>query len=301
MKRRARNEGNIRKRDDGRYEPRVVDPDTGRRRSLFAKTEAEALAKLTAARRDIDNGVGLGDARLTLETYLENWLVGVRPTVRPTTYERYESLMRCHVVPVIGKVRLRSVTPAHLRKLYADLQQERTARQRPGRKGRAPRGLGARTVGHIHRVLHAALKQAARDGLAVRNVSDLVSPPKVPHVERMTLDGEQVRRLLDAAKGSRDSALYVLTVTTGMRLGEVLGLRWADIDLDGAALHVRRSLAKVQKGVPLYQKKGGQDRPFTPRCDALTRRSGQSATASSQADRGTAQGDRLGRQRPRVP
>lgn len=175
------------------------------------------------------------------------------PTLRHTTYERYESLMRCHVVPSIGKVKLRSVTPAHLRKLYADLQKEQAASSRPGRKGRAAKGLAPRTVGHVHRVLHAAFKQAARDGLAVRNVADLVSPPKVPHEERMTLDGEQVRRLLAAADGRRDWGLFVLAVTTGMRLGEILGLRWADIELDSGTLHVRRSLAKVQRGVPLYQ------------------------------------------------
>ena len=253
MARRARNEGSIRKRADGRYEVRVVDPATGFRRSIFAKSETEAVRSLKRAQRDIDQGFGLGDARLTVSKYVADWLTAVKPTLRQTTYERYESIARLHIVPNLGRVKLRDLTPAHLRKLYAHLQEDREGPRRPGRSKKPSGSLGPRTVGHVHRVLHTALGQAARDGLTPRNVAALVAPPKVPHREMVTLDESQVGRLLDKAEQGSDTGIFTLAVTTGMRLGELLGLRWSDVELDAGLLHVRRTLAKVVQGQPLYQ------------------------------------------------
>jgi integrase len=247
MPRRARNEGNIRKRPDGRYEVRITDPVSGKRRSLFARTEDEAVSRLKAAHRAIDDGSGLADGRVTVEGYFTDWLTGVRPTLRRTTAKRYEQLIRLQIVPHIGKVKLRALTPVHLRKLYATLQTE----PRAGRRGKEP--LAPRTVGHAHRVIHAALEQAARDGLVGRNVASLVSPPKVPHAEITTLSSAQVRALLTAAQGDNLEALIVLAVTAGLRQGEMLGLKWADIDTDAGTLSVRRSLAPVASGELIFQ------------------------------------------------
>lgn len=247
MSRRARNEGSIRRRPDGRYEVRITDPASGKRRSLFGKTEEEALARLKQAHRAIDDGFGLADGRVTLEGYLADWLTGARPKLRRTTAKRYEQLIRLQIVPHIGKVKLRALTPVHLRKLYATLQTE----PRAGRRGNSP--LAPRTVGHAHRVIHAALEQAARDGLIGRNVASLVSPPKVPDAEMITLSAPQVRALLATAEGDKHEALIVLAVTSGLRQGELLGLKWADVDLDAGTLTVRRSLAPVASGELIFQ------------------------------------------------
>src|SRR5690348_14858146 len=96
---RAKNEGSIRKRPDGRFEVRVRDPLSGRRRSLFAKTEAEALAALKAAQRQIDDGVALGAGRLSVAQYLASWLDSVKPSIRATTHQRYDGLVRLQIVP----------------------------------------------------------------------------------------------------------------------------------------------------------------------------------------------------------
>lgn len=238
MTRRARNEGSIRRRPDGRFEARVVDPVSGRRRSLFAKTEAEVLQKLREAHRAIDLGVGLGAARMSCATWFDAWIAGHRPTVKPTTIERYEMLLRVHVTPHIGRVAVQSLTPAHLRKVYAALQES---------------GLGPRTIGHVHRVVHNSLGQAARDGVVARNVAALVSPPRVPTSDVVSLDAAQVRRLLAEADANRLGALFVLAVTTGMREGELLGLPWAAVDLNAGTVRVQRTLVGVRRGQPLYQ------------------------------------------------
>lgn len=142
MSRRARNEGSIRHRPDGRYEVRITDPVSGKRRSLFGKSEEEALTRLKAAHRAIDDGIGLADGRVTVEAYLTDWLTGVRPTLRRTTVKRYEQLIRLQIVPHIGKVRLRALTPIHLRKLYATLQTDHGpgAAERPHSR-RAPSAI----------------------------------------------------------------------------------------------------------------------------------------------------------------
>ncbi|MCA9831523.1 MAG: site-specific integrase [Dehalococcoidia bacterium] len=247
MARRKRNEGLIRRRANGLYEVRVTDPASGKRVSIYSKDEDDAVRELGKAREAIEDGLGLGDARLTLGAYLGTWLQGVKPTVRPTTYKRYEQLVRLQIVPRAGNLRVKSLTPVHLRALYSKLQTEPRARRK---KDSAP--LAPRTVGHVHRVLHAALEQAARDGLIARNVASLVSPPKVPYEEMAILTPEQVKRLIATVKGDRHEAMIVLAVTSGMRLGELLGLRWADVDLDEPAVRVVRSLAPVD-GKLVYQ------------------------------------------------
>src|ERR671920_952935 len=181
-----------------------------------------------------DGGLVFDAENLQLGEYLERWLVdSVRDTVRPTTFERYEQLVRLHIRPVLGKVKLKNLTPAHVRGLYRE---------------QLDAGLSPRSVQYVHVTLHKALKQAGRDGLIPRNATEAVKPPQVRRKEIRPLTPEQVKVLLDAASGDRLEALYTLAVHTGLRQGELLGLKWEDVDLESGSLHVKRTLTTARGG-----------------------------------------------------
>jgi integrase len=153
--------------------------------------------------------------------------------VRLTTYQGYERIVRLHIKPTLGRVKLQNLTPTHLRGLYRE---------------RLEAGLAPRMVQLIHTTLHKALKEAAADGLVPRNVAGLVRAPRPAGQETNPLTPEQARALLKTASSERLAALYVLAVTTGMRQGELLGLKWEDIDLNAGTLRVRRTLSTAIGG-----------------------------------------------------
>ena len=168
--------------------------------------------------------------------YLDRWLAdSVSDTVKATTFERYEQITRLHLKPALGRVKLKALTPAHVRGLYREKQQA---------------GLSARTVRYIHTALHKALKQAVMDGLIPRNATEAVKPPQPTREEMRPLTPEQAKLLLQVAheSGDRLEALYVLAIHTGLRQGELLGLKWDDVDLDDGSLQVRRTLAITKNG-----------------------------------------------------
>ena len=151
----------------------------------------------------------------------------MRDTVRRSTYVRYEGLVRNHIKPAIGRMKLKGLTPTHVRSLY---------------RKKLDSGLTPRSVNYIHVTLHKALAQAVLDGLVPRNVSEGVKAPQFHKEEVKPLSPTQVRILLSAASGDRLEALYVLAIHTGLRQGELLGLKWTDVDLDAGTLSVQRSL-----------------------------------------------------------
>ena len=145
-----------------------------------------------------------------------------------------------HIQPALGNLKLKSVTPAHVRGLYREKLQA---------------GLSPRTVQYIHVTLHKALKQAVADGLIPRNTTEAVRPPQVRKEEIRPLDAEQVKALFGAAQGDRLEALYILAVHTGLRQGELLGLKWGDVDLEAGTLQVRRTLTTAKGGPVLSSPK----------------------------------------------
>jgi integrase len=153
--------------------------------------------------------------------------------VSQKTYERYESIVRVHLSPALGRIRLKVLTPGHVRGLYRE---------------KLDAELAPRTVLHVHRTLSKALKQATDDGLIPRNVAAPVKPPRPRSEEMQPLSRDQVQMFLDTVRGDRMEALYVLAVTTGLRQGELLALKWEDVGLEGAnpALEVRRSLSETR-------------------------------------------------------
>jgi integrase len=219
-----------RKNKDGkiiRYRASYFTPD-GKRRYISGRTKTEterALRKVTA---DRDGGLVFDAGSITLGDYLDRWLgSSVRDTVRRSTYVRYEGIVRNHIRPSIGRVKLSGLTPTHVRSLY---------------RKKLDSGLSTRSVNYVHVTLHKALEQAMLDGLIPRNASEGVKAPQVRKEEVKPLSPTQVESLLSAARGDRLEALYVLAIHTGLRQGELLGLKWADVDLEDGKLSVQRSL-----------------------------------------------------------
>ncbi len=205
----------------------------GKRHYISAKTKTETEQKLRQAMTDADRGLTFDAGSLTLGNYLDRWLNdSVRDTVRDTTFERYEQIVRVHIKPALGRAKLKNLTPTHVRGLYKEKLQSRSPR----------------TVQYIHVTLHKALKQAVNDGLIPRNATDAIKPPQVRREEIHPLTSDEAKRLLEAARGDRLEALYVLAIHTGLRQGELLGLKWEDVDLEARMLHVRRTLTTAKGG-----------------------------------------------------
>ncbi|WP_137726592.1 site-specific integrase [Prescottella subtropica] len=182
----------------------------------------------------------LGCFKLTVERYLKQWLDGLR--LRPGTIANYQRTIRLHVTPYIGDVRLDQLTGARLSTMYRQLE---TDGFRRGTKA-GEQGLSARTVRYVHTIVSAALKQAVADGLLVINPATKAKPPTATEArapEMTAWTAEQAAGFLAWTREHRDNweAWHVL-LYTGMRRGELVGLRWSDIDLDGQTISVGRSV-----------------------------------------------------------
>ena len=152
----------------------------------------------------------------------------MRGTVRPSTFERHEGIIRLHIKPSLGRVGLKKLTPAHVRGLHRE---------------KLDAGLTPATVRKIHSTLHKALTQAVADGLIPRNAADVKAPRPAPE-EMQPLSEAEARAFLDTARGDRFEPLYMLAISTGLRRGELLGLRWKDVDLERGTLRVGRALVR---------------------------------------------------------
>lgn len=225
----------------------VVDLGTGpdgrrrqaRRRGFATKREAQkALDELRVAGR---NGVYVRSSSETVGEYLTEWLLAIRPTVEPATWESYERNIGLHVAPRIGRTKLQALTPMDLSRLYADLLE---AGRRDG-KG----GLSARTVRYISTVLHRALRQAvAWQRLAV-NPTDAAEPPSARSArapEMQVWDASELARFLEATADHRHGVAWQFLATTGCRRGEALGLRWRDLDLDAGRAAIRQTVLAIR-------------------------------------------------------
>jgi integrase len=192
-----------------------------RRKRLRFKSQKQAREALTRMRRELDDGIEPGDDRLQLKRFLEKWIAecveGPLSTLRPSTRVSYVNLTRKHIIPSIGHHVITKLTPLHVQAFLAA-------------KLRAD--LSPRTVQYLHAVLRTALKQALRWGLVARNVATLVDAPRVHHGEAQALDKDQAAMLLRALKLDRRRALFTVAIGLGLRRGEIVGLRWEDIDLD---------------------------------------------------------------------
>ena len=249
-RKRGNGEGSISRRKGGGWMAQyAVHTAEGRkRRTLYGKTRAEVAAKLAKALSDRGDGLVFDAGKLKVGEYLERWLRdSVEGNVRPRTFSNYRLQARRHITPALGGIKLKALTPAHVQGLY---------------RQKLDAGLSAASVRSIHAVLHRALKQALRWGLVPRNVTEAVDIPQLVHEEVRALSPEEARVFLEAARGDRYECMYVVAVTVGLRRGEVLGLKWTDVDLEAATLRVARQLQRMRDGSGLRftAPKGGKGR-----------------------------------------
>ena len=236
MPKRAHGEGTIRRRKDGRWEARVpvgADPNTGKLRfkSFYGKTRTEALAKRDEFLTAVRTNTYVEPVKLKFGEWIRKWLeLFVRPKVRPSTFARYRNNVETHIVPGLGHIELQKLSTEHIQAFYNKKAEE----------------LSSSVVAAIHMLVNGALKQAVRQKLILHNPAEYTERPPVRYKEVRPLDTGEVQRLLEAARDDRLYPAFLLLLTTGLRKGELLALRWQDVDLKAGTLTVRRSLYRLR-------------------------------------------------------
>lgn len=209
-------------------------PGDGERKRVYAKTRKEAKDLLVAA---IAENLAKPDTEKTshetptptplkVSEYLYSWLAECESALKVSSYRRYELSVRVHLAPALSDVGLTALSPAHIQDVYQSKLRD---------------GLSPQSVVHLHEALRRALNRAVALGLIQRNPCASVQLPRAPRTVMQPLDKDEARRFLKAVRGTRFEALFVLAITTGMRQGELLGLRWQDLDLEHARVRVSRS------------------------------------------------------------
>jgi len=248
-RKRGQGEGNIYKRNDGRWAARVsVGYRNGKRarRWVYGKTRAEAANKLRSVIVAHEQGTLVDPGRVTVEKFLTGWLEDcARPKLRPRTLLSYAQVVRLHILPPLGRVPLQKLSPQHVQTWLNDLQRS---------------GLSPRTCHYARAILRSALGQALRWGVVSRNVAALVEGPRVPKHEIRPLQPDQARALLDAVRVHRLGALFTVALALGLRQGEALGLKWDALDFTTGVLHVRAALQHVGKEWHLVEPKSERSR-----------------------------------------
>lgn len=229
-KKRPNGDGSFHKRPDGRWQGRITLP-SGARRSFYGPTRAAVIEKVREAQRNAEMGLASLTREQTFAMFLDHWLIDVaKPAVRPTTYESYEQIIRNRIKPDLGKTKLSAVTPQQIQALYTRLSKT----------------LKPASIVRTHAIIHAALKQAVLWNLIARNAADAVRPPSIPRPELQYLNREQVQKLVADAPDDTAAALYAVAATCGLRRGELLGLRWSDLDFEKGQLTVQRTAHRIK-------------------------------------------------------
>jgi len=243
-RRRGSGEGSIYRDKDGRWRGSVHLGYRGGKRSrkiVSGKTRAEVARKVRDALQAAEAGLNFAPERQTVADFLTRWLRDVvEPGTRPKTARSYRDMVNAHIVPHIGKRKLVKLTPQDVRAFMRDKLNE---------------GLSPKTVKHLRDTLRNALNVAIRDGLLVRNAAALAEPPKAVNKEMKAFTPDQARQFLDEVRGHRLEALFSVTLALGLRQGEILGLRWQDVDLERARLSVRYQLQRVEGKLRLVDPK----------------------------------------------
>ena len=234
--------GYIRKRGKGSWEITVRlgrDPVTGRLRRRFLTvrgTKRDAERALTEALHQRDTGTDIVPARITLAEYLETWLRDYAAhNVAPSTLARYTGIIRRHLIPALGDLRLRDIRPAHIQAAYGRYSMQ------GGRADGRPGALAPRTILQHHRVLREALHHAIQWQLISVNPADSVKPPHPQRQEMQVLSLDECVKLLELAETGPYHALIYMALSTGARIGELLALRWRDIDFDAEVMRITRT------------------------------------------------------------
>ena len=250
MAKRGHFEGSLYKRADGRWSA-SVSLGGGRRKYVYAPTRLKAASKLTELLKAVKDNAPLPSDRLTVKDFSMEWLEGVKTSRRPRTFELYESIMRVHLVPSLGRMSLTRLEPRHLQNLYREM---------------LAKGLSPVSVRNYHARIGTMLSRAVKLGTIIRNPASLVDLPAIERREMVMFSTEEARRFVEAAHRHRLGALFLLAITSGARQGELLGATWSNIDIDRRQLRVQRSLQRMNGRFNLVEPKT----PSSKRTIALT-------------------------------
>lgn len=256
-----------------------ADPGTGKQvqRSITGKTQKEVAQKLKAATAAIDNGTYTAPSKQTLGQWLDAWIETYCGSIKPRTLEIYKTDIRVHIKPALGAVRLESLTAQMIQGFYNDLG-------KPA-KGR-PEGLSPKTVKNIHGVLHKALQQAVLIGSLRFNPTEACTLPRQEKRDLAPLDDEQIAAFLAAIQDSPLKTLLTVTLFTGMREGEILGLMWECVDFNAGTITINKQLQRYREpsgGVyRISVPKNSKGRTITPAASVMTLLKQHRATQSAQ-------------------
>lgn len=256
--RKPNGDGSIRQRSDGRWEGRYTAPD-GRQRSVYGKTKTACREKLRQAQAEILTGVYLEPSRVTVGEWLTMWLEAQADRVKPSTQQTYQAYVDRYLAPALGEIRLDKLAPVHVQRAFSDLA----------------RRLSPGSVMSVRTFLASALNAAVKLELIRSNPLHKLPPPRKPDEEPMTLvDRKDFPAFVAAARNTKFATALILLLQTGIRSGELRGLRWADVDLDAATMTVSRQITYLTKGPVVQSPKSGRIRRIVlmPETVALLRR-----------------------------
>jgi integrase len=221
------------------------------------RTRKQAEKAYAEVRDQLRQDSFITPTKTTVGAFLvDEWLPAVRASIRPGTHDHYSKMVHGYVVPRIGGLKLGELTPGQLNAFYADLLVDGRLQGGPSQ----PAGLSPKTVRHVHTLLHKALADAVRWGNLGRNPADRAEPPRPRTAEMKVWDLTQLRRFLTRVETNRLGPIWLLMATTGMRRGEVLGLRWADVDLDGGRISIVQTHVLVDRLVVVSEPKTAKGR-----------------------------------------
>lgn len=222
--------GSVRQRADGRWEGRYTAPD-GRQRSVYGKTEKEVTAKLRGAMHTVDSGAWREPSKMTVEDWLSIWLADYQGRNGARTLQKYRGIVNQWYIPVLGSVKLTKLLPLHVRRLMASMGK-----------------LSPTTVRNYIRIFGTAMKCAIEAGLISKNPCDGVTCPRTQAAQMHIIDRADIPAFLAAAKATKYENELTLMLYTGLRSGEMRGLRWADVDFDAGTINVQRQLHPAING-----------------------------------------------------
>lgn len=239
MSKRGNNEGSVFKvKGKGLWAAQVT--IQGKKVRKYHKSQKEARNWVQVTLSQVDGGLTLSGAQTTVADYLADWLIVHASSIRPKTADQYKQIVNQHINPELGLIKIKDLMPRQIQALYSK---------------KLEGGTSPRTVLLIHAVLRRALNQAVRMGMIGRNPAMAVTRPKFQRKEMKVLSDSQVRTLLSVTEGDRFEAVFWLAVTTGLRLGELVGLKWADLDWPNRRLRIQRQVQRLRGGLTFSEPK----------------------------------------------
>jgi len=245
---RANGEGTIYKRNDGVWLGQITigtDPQTGkqRRKTFSGKTRDKVSAKMLEARHDLMKGNYQEPSKINVGEWLDEWIEGRKHSIAYSTYRNYKGMIKNHLKPTVGNIKISKLTARKVQKVV------REKLENGNTKGKG--GLSTRTVKYIYQTLHAALGQAVKERIISINICEAVEIPSKQQEKKLhTWNKKEIKKFLDTAlKEGRFYEVYFLALNTGMRKGELLGLKWEDVNLEKRKLTVTRQLAAGENGL----------------------------------------------------